>query len=443
VKQAFAGDKIVTSREMARMEKEACSRGEQAEGFMDRAGFNIATLVQEYIENEKLSRRITLLTGKGNKAGDGYVAALALLQRGFHVEALELYSFDQCSPLCKAKGENFRSSGGKIHLINDQAPIEFPKEGILLDGLVGTGFRGKAEDLLARVIEEANRASLPIIAIDIPSGISGDTGDVGSVGIRATMTIYLGLPKLGFFLEKGYEHLGELKKAEFGLQEYDIDHAHAEGFLLDKDFWPSLLPEISRTQHKYKRGYVLVWAGSPGMPGASLLCCMGALRGSAGIVRLFHHEEMVSQLASAPWEIIRQPLKNVEDLYEESSRAGCLVLGPGLGRERMVGKLLKKILRAVECPMVIDADALYFLAQDLESLPSGAILTPHRGEIVWLIGRFASEFELLQQAQAFVEKHQAILVCKGAPTILFHPGQKPIFSLSEIQAWQRLEQAMC
>ncbi len=424
---AALGDKIVTSQEMARIEREAYTRGEKAEEFMDRAGFNVAALVQRYIEHKKLSRNIFLLAGKGNNGGDGFAAAAELLRRGFSVEALEIYPFDQCGPLCKAKADSFQRLGGKIRFLQEQEPIPFPKEGILLDGLVGTGFKGKAEGVLARAIQETNQASIPIIAIDIPSGVSGDNGEVGSVAIRAALTIYLGLPKLGFFLGKGYEHIGELQKAEFGLKEFDLEHAHAEGILFDESLWPSLLPPISRTQHKYKRGYLLVWAGSPGMPGASLLSCMGALRGGAGIVRLFYEEKMVSQLASAPWEIIRQPIKHVQAIYDESERAGCLMLGPGLGRGPVLGNLFKKILKGIKCPLVIDADGLYFLAKNLKAIPSNAILTPHRGEIVWLIGHFHSEHELLHNAQAFVEKHQVVLLCKGAPTILFHPGQKPLF----------------
>jgi ADP-dependent NAD(P)H-hydrate dehydratase / NAD(P)H-hydrate epimerase len=425
VNRHLSGDKIITSQEMLRVEKEAYTRGKQAEGFMNQAGHNIAALVEDYSKKNNLSRTVFLLAGKGNKGGDGYTAGLELVRRGFIVQSLQLYPFDQCSELCKAKAEKFLQGGGKVRFLSDHEVIEFPKEGVILDALLGTGFKGKAEGIVAHVIAQANQTSIPIIAIDIPSGVSGDTGEVGSVAIRATMTIYLGMPKVGFFLRQGYEHIGVLKKAEFGLDLYDIEHAHAEGILIDPHFWPSLLPPISRTQHKYQRGYVLVWAGSPTMPGASMLTSMGALRGGAGIVRLFHAKGMASQLTAAPWELIKQPV-DVQEMYKESSRAGCIVIGPGLGRERETHSLFKKIITKIKRPFIIDADGLYFLAKDLKMMPSQAILTPHRGEVSWLIGPTSSEAELIQKAQSFVDKYEVALICKGAPTVLFYPGLKPL-----------------
>ena len=152
--------------------------------------------------------------------------------------------------------------------------------GVILDGLVGTGFKGKAAGPLAKAITWANQSDLPILALDIPSGLNGTTGDVGSVAIEAVGTIFLGLPKIGFFLEKGWDHIGDLAGVDFGLPEKFIEEAKEEALLLDP---ASLhLPPMQRTRNKYEAGYVLGIAGSPPMPGAAALASAGVLRSGAG-----------------------------------------------------------------------------------------------------------------------------------------------------------------
>lgn len=420
------GVKIVTAHEMSRIEGEAFARGESAEKFMDQAGSAIANIVQNYIEEKKLPKKVFLLAGKGNNAGDAYATGLVLLQKGFSVSALHLYSFEHCGPLCRAKAENFRSAGGAIRLVRQEETIDFPESGIILDGLVGTGFKDKPDEVMAMVITKANQSSLPIIAIDIPSGVSGNTGEVATVAISAMMTTYLGLPKLGFFLRDGYNHIGELQKVDFGLKNSEIDQAKEEGFLYDTSRWRQLLPKVLRNQHKYQRGYVLVWAGSSMMPGAAIFSCMGALRGGAGIVRLFHDETKGPECGFGPWEIIYEPLVDLDQILEEAKRAGSLLLGPGLGRDSHDQHRGKKLIEKCCVPLVIDADGLLMLP-DLEKIPSGAILTPHRGEIRHLIGDCDTEEKMLHAAQEYVEQTGSILLCKGAPTILFHRGKKPLF----------------
>jgi len=430
VKECFPGEKIITSREMARVEGLAFARGESAEEFMNRAGLAMANLIEEFIDIHRCTRTVTLLTGKGNNAGDAYVIGLELLQRGFLVEALHLYSFDLCGPLCRSKAESFQRAGGRIHPLHKEGNAWFPSDGVIVDGLVGTGFRGAPEELMSSVIDRANQSGLPIIAVDIPSGLSGDTGEVASVAIRAAMTIYLGLPKLGFFLGKGYDHIGMLKKADFGLSAQDIANAKEVGILYDTEHAKSYLPRISRTQHKYLRGYAMVWAGSIGMPGAALLCCMGAFRAGAGIVRLYHEENMETQLVTAPWELIREPLLDWRDVLQESKRAGSVVIGPGLGRTKTIRQTLKKLLSKLGCPTVLDAEALDFLAHHTrQRLPKETILTPHRGELARLLGKHNEMHgeEFLHAVQTYVQEKEVMIVCKGAPTILFHPDQTPLF----------------
>ncbi|HEY5260267.1 MAG TPA: NAD(P)H-hydrate dehydratase, partial [Rhabdochlamydiaceae bacterium] len=263
-----------------------------------------------------------------------------------------------------------------------------------------------------------NKSDLPILALDIPSGLNGTTGEVESVAIDAVGTIFLGLPKIGFFLEKGWDHVGDLAGVDFGLPEKFMEEVKEEALLLDPT---SLhLPPMNRSRYKYQAGYVLGIAGSPQMPGAAALAAAGVLRSGAGIVRLFSMPDTPTDQLLA--EVIHEEY-DLKRIKEESKRAAAYFVGPGLGRTAATEKLLKQLLASLRLPTVLDADALYFLAKNPSTkLPKQSILTPHHGEMEKLLKKKPT----LKTCQAYVEKHKATLVLKGAPSIVFHPGKKPL-----------------
>lgn len=409
------GQKIVSAEEMQRIEKQAIAAGHSPGNFMDKAAEGVASITKEFIEKLKLPKKVLLLAGKGSNAGDAYTAGTLLCKKDFLVTAVSAFPLKECSPLCRERQSRFIKSGGKVVSLVD-ANIE--GYGVILDGLVGTGFKGKASGALAKAITWANNSDLPILAIDIPSGLNGTTGEVGSVAIDAAGTIYLGLPKLGFFLEKGWDTVGDLAGVDFGLPEEFIEEAKEEALLLDPT---SLhLPPLQRSRHKYEAGYVLGVAGSPQMPGAAALATAGVLRSGAGIVRLFSTPGMPTDQLLA--EVIHEEY-NLKKLKEESKRAAAFFVGPGLGRDSETEKLLKQLFASLHLPTVIDADALYFLAKNPSTkLPKQSILTPHHGEMEKLLKKKPT----LKTCQAYVEKHKATLILKGAPSIVFHPGKKPL-----------------
>jgi NAD(P)H-hydrate epimerase len=316
--------------------------------------------------------------------------------------------------------QRFQKSRGTIHPFSQYQPA-----GVILDGLVGTGFKGKAEGVLAQAIEETNAANLPILSIDIPSGLNGTSGAVESVAIRATQTLYLELPKIGFFINQGWDHVGTLVKAEFGLGHMYREKAEATAHLLD----PSnvVLPNIKRTRHKYEVGYVLACAGSKEMPGAAILASYAALLAGAGIVRLFHFKHMAAELSSAPVELIKEEWdgKSVRRIHAESARAKALLIGPGIGRSKAAQAAIKKVLTCCTLPTVIDADALYFLSEHPKwDLHPQSILTPHRGEMHMLLSSFRMQGR--DPIQSYVDHKKTTLVLKGAPTFIFHENALPI-----------------
>jgi hydroxyethylthiazole kinase-like uncharacterized protein yjeF len=427
------GLKVVSAHEMAQIEAAAYAEGASEQDFMQRAGKAIAKIVENFIEDRDLPKTVTLFVGKGNNGGDAYAAGAELMECGFKATAMHLYPFESCSSLCKRMYEKFCSRGGVVRHIHAEGLVHFEPEGVILDGLVGTGFKGKAERELALAIENANRSGLPILAIDIPSGLNGTTGDVETVAIQATETIFLGLPKSGFFLKGGWDHVGVLRDADFGLAQKYIAEAKAMGFLLNESALPQQFPPIKRTRHKYEAGYVLAIAGSSGMPGAALLCSYAALRSGAGMVRLFHPCGMEAELSGAPYELIRQGWngKDLRLICNEAKRAKAMLIGPGIGREKQAKKMLQSILCNIDLPMVIDADALFFLSGNPSwKLPKQSVLTPHRGEMDLLLSKAWTENKedkpYPSLCQEYAERNNVTIVLKGAPTFIFHPGTAPL-----------------
>lgn len=420
---------VVTAHEMSRIEAMAYAQGASEIDFIQNAAKAIADVTESFIVDNQLPKEVTLLVGKGNNGGDAYGAARHLLQKGYRVNAYSIYSLEHLSPLCRHMYELFKKSGGKTHFPHSEHPFTFQPQGVILDGLVGTGFHGQAEGMLAQAIVAANESELPIIAIDIPSGVNGDTGAVQTVAIHADLTIYLGLPKLGFFIGEGWNYVGKLAFASFGLKEEYMAKAKVQAHLVDLKTAATLLPTMHRTRHKYEAGYVLGVAGSIAMPGAALLASYAALRSGAGIVRLFHPHGMEAQLANAPYELIREGWdeKDKSRILEESKRAKAVFLGPGMGRNKQTQKAVKSLLATLSIPCVIDADALYFLAES-RTLPEHSILTPHHAEMLELLGhkkKKGSQLTLLSDCQEFATKRKVILVLKGAPTFVFHPDHEP------------------
>ncbi len=424
MKECFFGDRIVLSSEMKDIESRAALRGDSASILMDRAGYAIAEILLSFEPSY-----VYLLVGCGNNGGDAFTAGIELIKRGVKVLAISLYPIASGSSLCKERREKFLLAGGSICALDHEKSFSFSEVGVIVDGIVGTGFKGVPDSMMERVISLANASGMPIVAIDIPSGLHGDTGDVPGICIRADATIYLGRPKWGFFLGQGYEYIGLLKKGEIGLKDEDDIASSKSACLFDSKGWKEELPHFSRTQHKYARGYLTIVAGSLSMAGAAILCSHAAFRAGCGIVRLFHDRSMKESTASNFPELIKTPLTStVACIKEVNDKAQALVIGPGWGRGFFVALRFKKIIKKVKKPLLIDADGLYLLGKKGLIPPKQAILTPHHGELAYLIER-AKGVEgkpLFDLVQAYVDRHEVMILLKGAPTIFFEKDKAPL-----------------
>lgn len=420
--------KTASPHQMAELEIEAYRAGASDSDFMEEAGSGVALAVHDMAEKYNLDRQVLLLCGKGNNAGDAYVTGIHLLHLEYIVFALQIAPIEECSPLCKQNYERFIQEGGRLATSFG----EYPLSGIIVDGIFGTGFRGKVDAEYEAIINLANQAQLPIIAIDIPSGLNGETGAVEGSAIAAFQTAFLGLPKTGFFLRDGWNHVGRLHYVDFGLPHELIESLQSNMIMLTGELLAPYLPPIKRNRHKYEAGYVVGLSGSPDMPGAAILASTAALRGGAGIVRLLHPDGMQAELAASPPELIRQAYHydaDLEKIVELMNRASATFVGPGIGKTDQARRMLQFVLPRLQVPCVIDADALSLLAEEKEyRLPAQTIMTPHMGEMMRLLQmkehpQLTPEF--LKICQSFAAEKKITLILKGAPTFILAPEGPP------------------
>lgn len=407
---SFFGIKVVTASEMARIEKLAIHEGGSPEAFIDEAGKCIAAAVIQYIDEHRLPKSIALLIGKGNKGADAFAAGKLLIEEGFRVKAFLCFSPESCSELNQKKREAFIRNRGQIVHFFDGGDLQV-EESLILDGLLGTGFKGDVTGKIETAILVANESKKPIIAIDLPSGLDGTTGEVKSACINASLTVTLGMAKSGLFLREGWNHTGKLIAKDFGLPAESVQKANEVAYLPEFSKLP--LPRLIRNRHKYQAGYVIGYSGSDEMHGAPKLAGLAALRAGAGIVRIFHK----GSIGDAPFELIHQKW-NEKEWKQELKRADAIFGGPGLGKGP------SRWMKGIGLPAVIDADAI----QENAPFPKQSVLTPHRGEMLRLLGLKSplQEEELLARCQKFVEHKKVILVLKGAPTFLFAHGKPPL-----------------
>src|SRR6185437_10612058 len=246
----------------------------------------------------------------------------------------------------------------------------------VVDALLGTGLKGEPREKTSALIEQINAAGVPVVAVDIPSGVDASTGEVAGAAVRADVTVTMHGPKVGLAVAQGRFHAGEVEVADIGLEPAETEHRLVTAEILAE------VPRRSARDNKYTAGHVLVVGGSRGMTGAPALAARAALRADVGYVTIATPAESLPVLETLVIEAVKRPL---EDVFEAAGRAKALAVGPGLGRADEAKALVRRLLAEVEVPAVVDADALFEL--ELGQWPAPRVLTPHEGELARLLGR--------------------------------------------------------
>jgi len=365
------------------------------------------------------ARRILVACGPGNNGGDGYVLARHALESGRDVQVVRLSDHVPRGTLAVHAAEHYVAAGGRVVTWSG----ELPPSDIVVDAVFGIGFRGAPSDEAVALFTAIERAKLPVLALDVPSGVDADTGSVASTAIRADATIEFLLPKRGLVTGAALDHVGECLLADLGLTQTDIASTVPAAEWLRTASLSARLPRRSRESHKGRHGRVLCLGGDLGHGGAILMTAEAALRAGAGLVDVGTRAEHVTAMLSRRPEVMaRRVDADDPDLRELLESADVVALGPGLGQEAW-GKALFEASLASGKPLVLDADALNLLAAMPQALPAGCVLTPHPGEAARLL---ATDARALQHdrygaANDLAQRYNAVVVLKGAGTVVAAP----------------------
>jgi NAD(P)H-hydrate epimerase len=364
---------LYTAEEMG-----AAEAGHGVDAMMQRAG---AAVAEELMRRFPDARRVALHAGGGANGGDGRIA-----------------------------GEILRGEGRE--LVDDRPDV-------VIDALLGTGLKGAPRDETVHVIEQINGAGVPVLAVDIPSGVNASTGEVGGAAVQADVTVTMHGPKVGLAVAPGRFLAGEVHVADIGLEPAETEHRLVTPEILAE------LPRRSPRDNKYTAGHVLVVGGSRGMTGAPALAARAALRADVGYVTIAAPAESLPVLETLVLEAVKRPL---EEVFEAAARAKALAVGPGLGRGQEAQALVRRLLAEVEVPAVVDADALFEL--EPAEWPAPRVLTPHEGELGRLLGRESSEVSAhrLASVQEAAERFGCVVVLKGGDSLVAAPGRGVLVS---------------
>ena len=409
--------------------------------LMENAGRQVAAAVEARFGAEG-PLRIAVLSGRGSNGGDGSVAARALHQNG-HTVALYLIgaaatvtgdarlNLDILGRLQVPVFEVATAGDWELHA------SEVSRQDVIIDALCGTGLSGPLTGLVASVVDDVNAADVPVVSIDLPSGLSADTSDVPGPAIEAVSTVTLAAPKLPLLLPPAEHLAGDIVIADIGIpseiiEALDGDHTT---FLSREALRPTVSPRPADS-HKGDYGRVLIVAGSMGKTGAAVLAAQGALRSGAGLVTIACPERCLPIVASQGLEFMTIALPEVaegglaptavERVLEAD--ADVMVIGPGLGRDRSTQEVVRALVERSGVPMIIDADALFAFSGSDSPWLTGSdervrIITPHAAEMARLIGGTADDVQAHRVEVArrtAIERHVHV-VLKGHRTLVASP----------------------
>lgn len=358
---------------------------------------------------------ITVLTGSGNNGGDGYLLASLAQRAGWSVRVLAVSDPAGLQGDAALAHRQARDADVSIQAWQVGQPLR----GVLVDALLGTGLREAPRGAFVEAIEQINASNVPVLAIDLPSGLCADSGMAPGAVVRADVTVSLIGLKLGAFTGMAAEVLGELQFDDLQADPELVAQAPFAAQRLTAHGLTRLAPR-PRAAHKGQFGHVLVIGGDQGTGGASLLCAQAALRCGAGLVSLATRAANVAAAQARCPEIMAVGVDSASQVLALSRKASVLVVGPGLGQGGWGRSLLSAAAAADTTLQVWDADALNLLADEIVRLPAQVVLTPHPGEAARLLGisSAAVQADRPRAARQLAERFRACVVLKGAGTLV-------------------------
>ena len=433
--------KIVTATQMQALDRRTITEA-RVPGLtlMERAGSGTADFIRNRF-GPLAGKRVTIVCGKGNNGGDGLVVARLLRQGRARVTVLLLAPAAELSRDAKAMYRRWLRVAGtsttKSFRSPEQTEALLADSELIVDALLGTGLSTPVTGAYREAIRVMNEAGSPIVSVDMPSGIHADDGALLGCAVRASATVTFGLPKLGLYVGAGIDHAGVIHVVDIGIPSAYVDEIDGRTFLITEDFVKAALPPRTASSHKGTYGHAGILAGSVGKTGAAALAAKAALRIGAGLVTVGVPASVNDVLEAKLLEAMTVPLPDTK--ARTFSRAGfdrilgfiqartAVAIGPGLSTNPETVEVVQSLMKHLDRPSVLDADALNALASRaslLTECKTPPILTPHPGEMARLeVGATSQSVnaDRLGTARRFARERGVFVVLKGARTVVARP----------------------
>jgi NAD(P)H-hydrate epimerase len=412
---------VLSAAQVRELERRAIEGGVSDYELMCRAG---EAALQVLRRRWPAARSLAIVCGAGNNAGDGLVIARLARAAGLAVSVLLVVPAERFKGAAAQAAAACRSAGVPLDAFDARS---LASADVIVDALLGTGLTRAVDGDFRAAVDAINGAGVPVLALDLPSGLDADTGWPSPVAVRASATVtFLGL-KQGLFLGDAVDYLGALEWADLDVPPSTAGDLTPALKRLTLDELRRALPPRPRTAHKGSSGKLLLVGGGPGMPGAIRLAAEAALRVGAGLVYVATHRDSVASVLAGRPEIICRSVSSGAELEELVSTVDGMVLGPGLGRSAWAHGVWRHLVQ-LPVPLVLDADGLNLLAAEPMARDDW-LLTPHPGEAARLLGNIGIEGvqrDRLAAARALADRYRATAVLKGPNTLVAAPGDEPI-----------------
>ena len=427
---------ILTAAEMREADRRTIQDiGVPSRVLMESAGRGVAGAMEEHLP-ELADQRILIVCGKGNNGGDGLVLLRTLVGLGYDARAVLLSPFEDLGAVAL---DNLQSAV-KLNLPVDAAAdeaawqtalLEMWDADVIVDAILGTGLTRGAHGLPLRAIEDLSGLDAFKVAVDIPSGLSSDSGSVPGAVLEADLTVALAAPKVCHFVSPACEHCGTVEVVEIGIPPIFLERSARLATIESADVEP-LWPARHASAHKGSFGHLLIVAGSVGKTGAAVMAAEAALRAGAGLVTVASAKSAVPMMAPQLPEVMWEPLEEtatgaiafgaLEQLVELAKERSAIAMGPGLGLHDDTVRLVQELLQKLASPLVVDADGLNALKGAVDELPSRVdlALTPHPREASRLLGveTAAIQEDRLRYVRELAARTKAAVLLKGFRTLV-------------------------
>ncbi len=422
---------IVTKKEMQAIDSYAIKRvGIPAEVLMERAAMEVAAQIEKWNTS---GGRILIAVESGNNGGDGLAVGRILIGRGYNVDIYFVGGMTKTSPQFQIQKNILHNMGIRL-----RKTIPNKDYSVVVDGIFGVGLSRKIEGAQAKAIEALNQLDALKVAIDVPSGIDATSGDILGVAFRADYTVTFGLRKIGMFFSDGIDYCGTVVCADIGFPAVAVNQVRPQIYAYDESDMDKL-PRRMDNSNKGTYGKVAIIAGSKNMSGAAYLCGKAAYTAGAGIVKIYTHESNRTIIQSQLPEAVMMTYEDYEgalSCIEDAMRwATAIAVGPGLGVDSTSERMLYELLMNSEVPLVVDADALNILSENMELLETSSvpmIMTPHMKEMSRLLGCTVPEImnKRFEVAKRFAKQMGVTLVLKDAKSIVTNGDMQTYINLA-------------